>query len=119
MVIAYRGPGVEKIRNHFAFLSLENYINQPSVVFGVSEGGFDIPGPKIKVTETNFQTDNEKSLPILKTFAVLAYHGAPFICHPCQRPGRVSNLVKSSSTYGMNLCWVSVSLIDERIALDN
>jgi hypothetical protein len=39
---AFRGPGVEKIRNHFAFLTLENHINQPSVVFSVSEDGFDM-----------------------------------------------------------------------------
>ena len=74
-----RGPGMEKIRNHFAFLTLENYINQPAVVFGVSDLDSDGSVLEIKVTETNFQTEKEKSLPILKTFAVFIYHRAPSV----------------------------------------
>jgi hypothetical protein len=81
------GPGAEKICNHLAFLTLENCINQPSVVFGVGEHGFNIPALRIKVTETNLQTEKEKTLPILKTFAVLAYHGAPVICDLRQAQG--------------------------------
>jgi len=69
----------EKIRNHFAFLILENYISQSSVVFGVSEGSFDRRGLKIKVTETDLQTDNEKSLLIPKTLAVLVHHRTPCV----------------------------------------
>jgi len=80
MGIASRSPGVEKIRNHFAFLTPENYVNQPLVVFGMSDRGFDGLALKIKVTETNLQAEKEKNLPILDTFAVLVYHGAPFVC---------------------------------------
>ena len=87
MGVGYRGPGLEKIRNHFAFLALENYVDQPAVVFSVSGLGFDRSVLKIKVTETNLQTDEEKTLSILKTFAVLAYRGAPFICDLCQACG--------------------------------
>ena len=76
IVFAFRGPGVKKIRDRFTFLILENHINQPLVVFGVGEPGFDKLGPKIKV-ETNLQTDKEGTFPILKTFAFLVYHGAP------------------------------------------
>ena len=34
---AFRSPGKEKIRNHFTFPTLETYINQPLVVFSVSD----------------------------------------------------------------------------------
>ena len=84
MVFVSCSPGVEEIRNRFTFLTLENYIDQPSVVFGVGEAGFDRPGPKIKVTETNLQTDKEEALPTLKAFAVLVYRRAPFIYNFCQ-----------------------------------
>ena len=84
IVFAFRGPGVKKIRDLFTFLILENRINQRSVVSGVGEPGFDKLGPKIKVTETNPQTDKEGTFPILKTFAFLVYHGAPLIYNCCQ-----------------------------------
>jgi len=75
---------VKKIRNRFSFPTPENYTNQLSVMFGVSNRGYDIPALEIKVTETNFQTDEEKSFPIPKTLVVLAYHGAPIIRNPRQ-----------------------------------
>jgi len=71
MGVGFRGPGMEKIRDCLAFLTLENYINQSAVVFSVSDLSWDILALKIKVTEANFQTEKEKSLPIQKTFAVL------------------------------------------------
>ena len=79
MVVAFRGPGVEKIRNPFAVLGLENCVDQSSVVFGVRELGLEIKVPWVEVTETDFQTDKEKTLRVLKDLAVLAYHGTPFI----------------------------------------
>ena len=84
MGIAFHGPSVEKIRNHFAVLTPENYINQTLVVFGMSDRGFDGLALKIKVTEANLQAEKEKNLPILNNFAVLIYHGAPFVCDLCQ-----------------------------------
>ena len=78
-VPTFCSPSVKKIRNYFAFPTPENYTNQLSVMFSVSNRGYDIPALEIKVTETNFQTDGEKSLPIPETLAVLAYHGAPVI----------------------------------------
>ena len=89
IVFAFRGPGVKKIRDRFTFLILENHINQPSVVFGVGEAGFDRLGMKIKVTETNLQTDKEEALPIWNTFVFLIYHRAPFIHNLCQAPWTV------------------------------
>ena len=80
MGIAPCGPGVEKIRNRFNFLTPENHINQPMVVFSMSDRGFDGLALKIKVTEADLQAEKEKNLPILNTFAVLVYHGAPFVC---------------------------------------
>ena len=43
------------------------------------EDRFDIQTSRIKVTETNFQTDKERAFPISRTLMVLTYHGAPFI----------------------------------------
>jgi len=80
---------MEKIRNNFAFLALENYVNQFLVVFGVSEFISEMTDPRVKVTETDFQRTKEKTLPILNTLAVLAYHRAPFIRHLRQDPGAV------------------------------
>ena len=82
-------PSLEKIRDYFAFLTLENYVDQFLVVFGVNDVRSDITEMRVKVTETDFQRGKEKTLPILKTLAVLEYHGAPFICHCCQAPRAV------------------------------
>ena len=62
---------MEKICNRFTFLTLENYINQPAVVFGVSDCGLNALILKIKVTETDLQTDEGKPLPILETLPIL------------------------------------------------
>ena len=85
MGVVLCGEGVEKIRNRFAVLALENNINQ-FLVFGVSELDVSTPVPYIEVTETDFQTGKDKTLPILNTLAVLAYRRAPFICNPRQAP---------------------------------
>ena len=61
IVFEFRSPGVEEIRDRFTVLTLENYINQPSMVFGVGEAESDKLGPKIKVTETNLQTNKEEA----------------------------------------------------------
>ena len=86
---SYRGPGVEKIRNYLALLAFEGCVNQYLVVFGVSELGLDAVVLWVKVTETNLQKVKEKILPILKTLAVVAYHGAPFMRHLRQVTGTV------------------------------
>ena len=87
MRVALCGQGVEKIRNRFTFLALENNINQFLVVFGVSKFDITIPDPYFEVTETNFQTGKDKTLPIFNILAVLAYRGAPSICKPSQARG--------------------------------
>jgi len=89
---AFCGPSVEKIRNCFAFPLLENGAEKFLVTFGVNELDSDIKVPWVKVAETDFQRDKEDTLPILKTLAVLAYHGAPFMRHLRQVPGTVFQL---------------------------
>ena len=86
MVVAFRGPGVKKIRNRFAFLGLENCVDQSSVAFCVRELDLEIKVPWVEVTETDFQTDKEKTLRVLKYLAVLTYHGAPLIRNFRQAP---------------------------------
>ena len=70
---------MEKIGDRFALLTLENYVNQPPVVFGVSERDGVVRFPGVKMAEAKFQTDKENALPILKFFAVRVYRGAPLI----------------------------------------
>jgi hypothetical protein len=67
---------VEKVCDRFAFLTLENYIDQPPVVFGVSEPDVGGRSPWIEVTKAKFQTDEEKVLPVLKfsRFSYIAEH---------------------------------------------
>ena len=86
MEVALGGPGVEKIRNRFAFLVPENNINQFPVVFSVSELDSDTRSLYIKVTETNFQTGRDKTLPVPNTLAVFTYNGAPFTRNLRQAP---------------------------------
>ena len=43
----------------------------------------------IKVTEANFQSKREKVLFTCNPGVVLAYHGAPLICHLCKTVGAV------------------------------
>ena len=64
---------MKEIRDRFNILALENDISQFLVVFGVSEFDSDVPGLYIKVTETNFQTGKDETLPTLNPLAVLAY----------------------------------------------
>jgi len=86
---AFCGPSVKKIRNFLTFPNPKNYVNQSLVMPGMSELGWDIHAPWVKVTEANLQRDREKALPILATLAVLAYHRAPSICNFRQAPGTV------------------------------
>ena len=81
------GPSIEKICDRFAVPTLENHVDQPPVVFGVSER--DVSGrlPIVEVTKTKFQTVEEKALPALKIFAVLTYRRAPFVRKYCQTRG--------------------------------
>ena len=81
------GPGMEKIRNCFALLTLENYVSHFPVVFGVGEHGYGVQVLRIKVAETDFQASEEKTFPIPETFAVLAYRGAPIVCDLRQAHG--------------------------------
>ena len=81
-----KGPSVEKICDHFAFLAPENYVDQPPVVFGVSEregGRFTL----IEATKAKFQTDEEKALPVLKFLAVHVYRRTPLIRNLRQAQG--------------------------------
>ena len=78
---------MDKICDRFAFLTLENYVDQPLVVFGVNEYGAGVPLLWIEVTKAYFQTDEEKSLPVLKILAVLIYRRAPPIRELCQTRG--------------------------------
>ena len=71
--IIIRGQSVEQIRNCFAFLTLENHVGQPPVVFGMSKPGGEVPFRWIKMTKTKFQTVQEKVLQILKFFTVRVY----------------------------------------------
>ena len=82
--IIVHGPSMEKISDCSAVLALENYADQPPVVFSVSE--CDVGGRllRIEVAKAEFQTDEEKALPVPKTFAVLVYRRAPFVCKHCQ-----------------------------------
>ena len=79
--IVVRGPSMEEICNSFAFLTLENYVDQPSVVFGVSESdvGARSLTLSIEVAKAEFQTDEEKVPPVLEMFAVLVYRRAAFV----------------------------------------
>ena len=85
--IPLRGPSLEKVCDRLGLLTLENYVNQPPVVVGVSESDFAVLLPHIEVTKAKFQTDKEKALPVLKFFAVPVYRRAPFICKLCQTHG--------------------------------
>ena len=82
-----RGPSMEKICDRFAFPTLENYVDQLPVVFGVSECDFGVRFRWIEVTKAGFQAEEEKVLPFLKMFAVLVYCRAPFIRILCQTRG--------------------------------
>ena len=112
---------MEKICNRFTFLTLENYINQPAVVFGVSDCGLNALILKIKVTETDLQTDEGKPLPILETLPILktpnpqdskssrlsqisyiTEHHSYAIS--VKHAGWVSNLIKSRSIRRMESC---------------
>ena len=73
----FHDPRMEKIRDRFAFLALENYVDKPPVVFGVSEPDATVRFPWIEVTEAELQTDKEKVLPIRKLCAFRVYRGAP------------------------------------------
>ena len=81
------GPGVKKIRDCFALLTLENYVSHFPVVFGMGEHGCSVHVLRIEVAETDFQGSEEKILPIPETFAVLAYRGAPIVCDLRQAHG--------------------------------
>ena len=78
---------MEKIHDHFAVLTLENHVDQPPVVFSVSESDVGGVSLSIEVAEANFQTDKEKALPVLKIFAVLVYCRAPFVRKNRQKRG--------------------------------
>ena len=73
------GPSLEEVCDRFAFLTLENYVDQPPVVFGVSELDSVVWVPRNEVTKAKFQTDEEKACPVPEVFAVLVYRRAPFI----------------------------------------
>ena len=104
--IIFYGQSMEKISDRFAFLALENYVDQLPVVFSVSEpdavarsplvelynyverpplafsaskldAGVRLPW--IEVTKAKFQTYKEEALPTLNFFAVRVYRRAPLI----------------------------------------
>ena len=52
MIEINQGPGEEKICDRFAFLAFENYVDQPPVVFGVSERD---AGARTEVVKTKHQ----------------------------------------------------------------
>jgi hypothetical protein len=108
--IVSRGQSVEKICDRFAFLTLENYVDQPPVVFGVSERDVGVRLPWIEVTKAKFQTDEEKALPILKfsRFAYIAEHHSYAIS--VRREGRASSLAKSRNACGMNVVEPGVTI---------
>ena len=85
--VGFCGPGMEKICDRFTFLTLENHVDQPPVVFSVSEYEGVIRFPWIEVAKAKFQTDEKKGLPILKIFAVLVYRRAPLIGNLRQAQG--------------------------------
>ena len=53
----------------------------------MSERVWGEPVLRAKVTETDFQTSEEETLPIPEVLTVLTYHGAPIICDLRQAPG--------------------------------
>ena len=65
----------------------------------MSEGGYGLPVLEIKVTETDFQGSEEKTLPIPESLVVLAYHRVPVVgdlrqAHgACFQPGQVAQYV--------------------------
>ena len=66
-------------RSAIAFLTLENYVDQPRLVVVVSECDVGVLLPCIEVTKTSFQASEEKSVPVLDLFAVLVCRRAPFV----------------------------------------
>ena len=95
---------IGKIGDSFTFPTLENDLNQFSVVFDASEHCVVKQLLGIEVTEINFQTSEEKTLPIPKTSAVLAHHRTPFVCDPRKahrtgfQPGQVVQDTQDKAT---------------------